>query len=94
MSNKILLKSHNDLQNMYRKVINLIEDKKEREIIHCLFQDVSDKLLDNTNDSYPIDEDPIQLADISEEDYHLRKLYGNHIDKEFEEYKWKGENNG
>tara|TARA_R100000008_G_scaffold75167_1_gene54241 strand:+ start:1700 stop:1864 length:165 start_codon:yes stop_codon:yes gene_type:complete len=48
MSNKILLKSHNDLQNMYRKVINLIEDKKEREIIHCLFQDLSDKLLDNT----------------------------------------------
>jgi len=84
MSNKILLKSHNDLQNMYRKVINLIEDKKEREIIHCLFQDLSDKLLDNTNDSYPIDE----------EDYHLRKLYGNHIDKEFEDkYKWKGENN-
>jgi hypothetical protein len=60
---------------MYRKVINLIEDKKEREIIHCLFQDLSDKLLDNTNDSYPIDE----------EDYHLRKLYGNHIDKEFED---------
>jgi len=75
MSNKILLKSHNDLQNMYREVINLIEDKKEREIIHCLFQDLSDKLLDNTNDSYPIDE----------EDYHLRKLYGNHIDKEFED---------
>ena len=48
MSNKILLKSHNDLQNMYREVINLIEDKKEREIIHCLFQDLSDKLLDNT----------------------------------------------
>ena len=47
MSNKILLKSHNDLQNMYRKVINLIEDKKEREIIHCLFQDLSDKLLDS-----------------------------------------------
>jgi len=48
MSNKILLKSHNDLQNMYREVINLIEDKKEKEIIHCLFQDLSDKLLDNT----------------------------------------------
>ena len=48
MSNKILLKSHNDLQNMYREVINLIEDKKEREIIHYLFQDLSDKLLDNT----------------------------------------------
>ena len=56
MNNKILLKSHNDLQNMYRKVINLIEDKKEREIIHCLFQDLSDKLLDNTNDSYPFED--------------------------------------
>ena len=90
MNNKILLKSHNDLQNMYREVINLIEDKKEREIIHCLFQDLSDKLLDNTNDSYPIDEDPID-----EEDYHLRKLYDNHIDKEFKDkYKWKGETNG
>ena len=51
MSNKILLKSHNDLQNMYREVINLIEDKKEREIIHCLFQDLSDKLLDNKKES-------------------------------------------
>jgi hypothetical protein len=48
MSNKILLKSHNDLQSIYEKVINLIEDKNEREIIHCLFQDLSDKLLDNT----------------------------------------------
>ncbi len=63
MSDKILLKSHNDLQNMYRKVINLIEDKKERKIIHCLFQDLSDKLLDNTNDSYPINEDPVYYED-------------------------------
>ena len=63
MSDKILLKSHNDLQNMYREVINLIEDKKEREIIHCLFQDLSDKLLDNTNDSYPINEDPVYYED-------------------------------
>ena len=60
MSNKILLKSHNDLQNMYRKVINLIEDKKERKIIHCLFQDLSDKLLDNTN---PINEDTVYYED-------------------------------
>ena len=34
-------------QNIYQRVIGKIEDKKEKEIIHCLFQDLSDKLLDN-----------------------------------------------
>ena len=29
------------------KEIDLIKDKEERNIIHCLFQDLSDKLLDN-----------------------------------------------
>ena len=47
MSDKIILKAHSNIQSIYEKVINLIEDKNEREIIHCLFQDLSDKLLDN-----------------------------------------------
>ena len=47
MSNKVLLNAHNDMQNIYKRVIVLIEDDSERNIIHCLFQDLSDKLLDN-----------------------------------------------
>ena len=43
----IITKSVEEIQNIYRKVIGEIEDKKEKEIIHCLFQDLSDKLLDN-----------------------------------------------
>ena len=44
----IITKSVEDIQNIYKRVIGKIEDKKEKEIIHCLFQDLSDKLLDNT----------------------------------------------
>jgi hypothetical protein len=47
MVDKILLYAHEDLQNIYKRVIVLIEDDSERNIIHCLFQDLSDKLLDN-----------------------------------------------
>ena len=47
MSNKVLLNAHNDMQNIYKRVIVLIEDDSERNIIHCLFQDLSDKLMDN-----------------------------------------------
>ena len=46
----IITESHNQLQNIYLKVIGEIEDKKEKEIIHCLFQDLSDKLLDNVKE--------------------------------------------
>ena len=35
------------VQYAYKKCIKTIKDTKEREIIHCLFQDLSDKLLDN-----------------------------------------------
>ena len=44
---RIIKESHSELQTIYTKVIGEIEDKNEREIIHCLFQDLSDKLLDN-----------------------------------------------
>ena len=47
MPNKVILKAHNDIQNIYKSVIVLIENDSERNIIHCLFQDLSDKLLDN-----------------------------------------------
>ena len=47
MSDKVLLNAHNDIQNIYKSVIVLIEDDSERNIIHCLFQDLSDKLIDN-----------------------------------------------
>ena len=39
--------AHMDVQNAYKKCIKPIKDTKEKEIIHCLFQDLSDKLLDN-----------------------------------------------
>ena len=35
------------VQYAYKKCIKTIKDTKEREIIHCLFQDLSDKLMDN-----------------------------------------------
>ena len=47
MSENNITKAVDDLQTMYLKVIDLIKDKEERNIIHCLFQDLSDKLLDN-----------------------------------------------
>ena len=47
MSENNIARAVDDLQTMYLKVIDLIKDKKERNIIHCLFQDLSDKLLDN-----------------------------------------------
>ena len=39
--------AHMDVQNAYKKCIKTIKDTEERNIIHCLFQDLSDKLLDN-----------------------------------------------
>ena len=51
MVDKILLYAHEDLQNIYKRVIVLIEDDSERNIIHCLFQDLSDKLIDNVKSS-------------------------------------------
>ena len=47
MSENNIARAVDDLQTMYLKVIDLIKDKEERNIIHCLFQDLSDKLLDN-----------------------------------------------
>jgi len=47
MTDKVLLNAHNDMQNIYKRVIVLIEDDSVRNIIHCLFQDLSDKILDN-----------------------------------------------
>ena len=35
------------VQYAYKKCIKTIKDTKEKEIIHYLFQDLSDKLLDN-----------------------------------------------
>jgi len=46
----IITKSVDEIQNIYQRVIGEIEDKKEKEIIHHLFQDLSDKLLDNVKD--------------------------------------------
>ena len=47
----IITKSVDEIQNIYKKVIGEIKDKKEKEIIHCLFQDLSDKLLDNLEEN-------------------------------------------
>ena len=44
-------KSVNEIQCIYEKVIGEIKNKKEKEIIHCLFQDLSDKLLDNVEEN-------------------------------------------
>ena len=43
----IITESVELIQIIYKRVIGEIKDKKEKEIIHCLFQDLSDKLLDN-----------------------------------------------
>ena len=42
----ILKKAHNQLQDMYEPIAKIISDKKEKEIILTLIQDLSDKLLD------------------------------------------------
>jgi hypothetical protein len=39
--------AHMDVQNAYKKCIKTIKDTEEKNIIHCLFQDLSDKLMDN-----------------------------------------------
>ncbi len=46
----IITKSVDEIQIVYKRVIGEIKDKKEKEIIHCLFQDLSDKLLDNVKE--------------------------------------------
>ena len=48
---RLITKSVNEIQCIYEKVIGEIKDKKEKEIIHCLFQDLSDKLLDNVEEN-------------------------------------------
>lgn len=47
----ILTESVEMIQIIYERVIGEIKDKKEKEIIHCLFQDLSDKLLDNVEEN-------------------------------------------
>ena len=47
----IITKSVDEIQIIYKRVIGEIKDKKEKEIIHCLFQDLSDKLLDNVEEN-------------------------------------------
>ena len=47
----ILTESIEMIQIIYERVIGEIKDKKEKEIIHCLFQDLSDKLLDNVEEN-------------------------------------------
>tara|TARA_B100000424_G_C22491760_1_gene285720 strand:+ start:132 stop:302 length:171 start_codon:yes stop_codon:yes gene_type:complete len=42
-----LLKAHAELQEMYKEMVSVITDKKEKEIILCLIQDLADKLIDN-----------------------------------------------
>jgi len=44
--NKKIIKAYKQLQKSY-KVVKLIKDKKEKQIISNLFQDLSDKLIDN-----------------------------------------------
>ena len=46
----IITESAELIQIIYKRVIGEIKDKKEKEIIHCLFQDLSDKLLDNVKE--------------------------------------------
>jgi len=47
MSKQVITEAHKQLQNMYEPIAKIITDKKEKEIILCLIQDLSDKLLDN-----------------------------------------------
>lgn len=43
----VLKKAHNQLQDMYEPISKIISDKKEKEIILTLIQDLSDKLIDH-----------------------------------------------
>jgi len=45
-TNKKILKAVEEIQKIYL-IINEIKNKNEKKIIHYLFQDLSDKLLDN-----------------------------------------------
>ena len=45
-ANKKILKAVNEIQKIYL-IINEIENKDEKKIIHHFFQDLSDKLMDN-----------------------------------------------
>ena len=45
-ANKKILKAVNEIQKIYL-IINEIENKDEKKNIHHLFQDLSDKLMDN-----------------------------------------------
>ena len=45
-ANKKILKAVDEIQEIYL-IINEIKNKDEKKIIHHLFQDLSDKLLDN-----------------------------------------------
>ena len=45
-ANKKILLAYKRIQKAY-EVIDEIKQKDEKRIIHCLFQDLSDKLLDN-----------------------------------------------
>ncbi len=46
VANKKVIKTHEQLQKLY-KVVKLIKNKDEKKIISNLFQDLSDKLIDN-----------------------------------------------
>ncbi len=47
----LITKRVNKIQCIYEKVIGEMKDKKEKEIRHRLFQDISDKLLDNVEEN-------------------------------------------
>ena len=44
---KTIIKYYKQLQDMYEPIAKIINDKKEKEIILCLIQDLADKLIDN-----------------------------------------------
>ena len=46
VANKKIIRTHKKLQKLY-KVVKLIKNKDEKKIISNLFQDLSDKLIDN-----------------------------------------------
>jgi hypothetical protein len=46
VANKKIISTHKQLQKLY-KVVKLIKNKDEKKIISNLFQDLSDKLIDN-----------------------------------------------
>jgi len=58
----VLKKAHDQLQNMYEPISKIISDKKEKEIILTLIQDLSDKLIDHLD--YDAEEN--RLKDIEE----------------------------